>query len=278
MKSDVVMLSKTIGSRDEISKLDEAAEFIRGQLAATHARVSDQPIVIGSHTYRNIIASFGPENGDRIVIGAHYDTAGSIPGADDNASGVAGLLEMARLLGAEHLPMRTDLVAYTLEEPPYFRTPLMGSAVHAHYLKANNVRLRAMISLEMIGYFSDEDGSQDFPSALLWAFYPSRGNFIAVIGNIGSGFLVRDIKAAMMEATILPVYSLNAPSFFQGVDYSDQLNYWNEGFSAVMVTDTAFLRNKNYHKSSDVVETLDFQRMGEVVKAVHSAVQALAQE
>lgn len=277
LKRDVVILSKTVGSRDEVIKLDEAAKFIRGELVSTHARVSDQAFVVGGHTYRNVIASFGPENGDRIIVGAHYDTADSYPGADDNASGVAGLLELARMLGSSHLPVRTDLVAYTLEEPPYFRTAMMGSAIHAKDLKANGVRLRAMISLEMIGYFSDENDSQTLPMAILGALYPSRGNFIAVVGNIGSGLLVREIKAAMTKATSLPVYSLNAPSFFSGVDYSDQINYWKEGFPAVMVTDTAFLRNKNYHTGRDLVETLDFQRMGDVVQGVHAAVLILAQ-
>jgi Zn-dependent M28 family amino/carboxypeptidase len=277
LKRDVVMLSQELGPRDEIAKLEKVADFIRGELVAAHARVSEQEVIVGSRTYRNVIASFGPQNGERIIVGAHYDTAGPYPGADDNASGVAGLLELARLLGTGRLDTRTDLVAYTLEEPPYFRTPLMGSAVHAKYLKDNNVRLRAMISLEMIGYFSDQDGSQGFPTQLIGAFYPSRGNFIAVIGNIGSGLLVRRIKGAMMEGSDLPVYSLNAPSNFAGVDYSDQLNYWNEGFPAVMVTDTSFFRNSNYHSRHDVVETLDFGRMAQVVQGVHSALLDLAQ-
>src|SRR5204863_2711043 len=134
--------------------------FIRKELESTGGRVSEQPLMFEKKAYRNVVASFGPESGERIVVGAHYDAYGGLPGADDNASGVAGTLELARLLGASPPAIRVDVVAFTLEEPPAFGSPGMGSAVHAASLRRAGVRLRAMICLEMIGFFSNSSGSQ----------------------------------------------------------------------------------------------------------------------
>jgi hypothetical protein len=278
LKHDVRLISTTFSPRDHlhVENLDRVAAYVHDELAAANGRVSDQTFLVQGRTYRNVIASFGPEEGDRIVVGAHYDTFGPNPGADDNASGVAGLLELARLLGQTTLARRVDLVAYTLEEPPYFGTSLMGSAVHAKSLKSAGVTLRCMISLEMIGYFSNAQGSQDYPNRLIGFLYPSTGNFIGVVGNLGGALLVRKIKAAMASATDLPVRSLNAPRFVLGVDLSDHMNYWDNGYDAVMVTDTAFFRNANYHTNLDTWLQLDFDRMGKVVQGVHAAVVDLA--
>jgi hypothetical protein len=138
------------------------------------------------------------------------------------------------------------------------------------------VRLRAMISLEMIGYFSDLEGSQSYPSGAVGLFYPSRGNFIAVVSNLRSALLLRRIKGAMAAATDLPVESLAAPGFMMGVDLSDHVNYWDAGYSAVMVTDTAFFRNHNYHTIQDTADRLDFRRMGKVVEGVYGAIVELS--
>ena len=152
----------------------------------------------------------------------------------------------------------------------------MGSAIHAKSLRDAGVSLRAMISLEMIGYFTDADDSQAYPFGLLGLFYPSKGNFIGVISNLSSASLLRKVKRAMADATDLPVQSLPAPAFVQGVDWSDHLNYWNAGYDAVMVTDTAFLRNRNYHTMQDTADRLDYVRMAKVVQGVHAAVVELA--
>jgi len=278
LKHDVRLISTTFSPRDHlhVENLDKVAAYLHDELATAGGRVSEQTLLAHGRTYRNVIASFGPEQGDRIVVGAHYDTFGPNPGADDNASGVAGLLELARLLGQTTLTRRVDLVAYTLEEPPYFGTPSMGSAVHAKSLKDEGVPLRCMISLEMIGYFSDARGSQDYPNRLVGLLYPSTGNFIGVVGNLGGVLLVRRIKAAMASATDLPVRSLNAPRSVVGIDFSDHMNYWDNGYDAVMVTDTAFFRNANYHTNLDTWLELDFIRMGKVVQGVHAAVVELA--
>jgi Zn-dependent M28 family amino/carboxypeptidase len=272
-------LSETLTPRDAFhpENLERVAAYLRQAFGRNRGRVQDQPFQVGRTTYRNIGAAFGPESKERIVVGAHYDAAGPYPGADDNASGVAGLIELAGLLNAAELPVTVELVAYTLEEPPYFRSENMGSAVHARALKAEGVAVRAMFSLEMIGYFTDAPNSQSFPAPGLSLFYPTTGNFIAVVGKMGQGSMVRKIRKAMSAASPLPVYSISAPRFLPGVDFSDHVNYWEAGYPAVMITDTAFYRNPNYHARSDTADTLDYRRMADVVRGVHAAVRALAQ-
>jgi Zn-dependent M28 family amino/carboxypeptidase len=235
-------------------------------------------------TYRNVVAVFGPETRELIVVGAHYDAAGDLPGADDNASGVAGLIELAHLVGRVTLPSRVDLVAFTLEEPAtmdgpgLFRGSYGGSAVHVASLLQQNAQVRIVLNLEMIGFFSDEEGSQRYPMGLMGLLYPSRGDFIAVVGRFGQGDAVRRVKAALRSASPLPVYSMSAPESVQGVDWSDHANYWKAGYKAVMVTDTALYRNRNYHTIRDKPETLDYVRMAHVVSGVLAAVQTVAAE
>ena len=274
LEHHVRKLSVELHPRDESNpeNLDRVAAYIRVEFANLGARLFDQSFTVNGKTYRNVIGEFGPETDERIVVGAHYDTAGPLPGADDNASGVAGLIELAALLAKQQLPLRVELVAFTLEEPPYFGTAFMGSAVHANDLRQQNAKVRAMISLEMIGYFSEAPGSQHFPAALLSLFYPTTGNFIAVVGTLSEGLLVRQVKAAMQGANELPVHSINAPTIVPGVGFSDQLNYWNAGYHAVMITDTAFFRNPNYHTPEDTAEKLDYKRMAMVVEGVYAAV------
>jgi Zn-dependent M28 family amino/carboxypeptidase len=278
LEAHVRMLSETFHPRDEghSENLDRVAAYLRKEFERANAvAVSEQPFESRGQTYRNVIASFGPRTNEMIVVGAHYDTAGALPGADDNASGVAGLIELAYLLGRTPPATRVELVAFALEEPPYFRSPSMGSAVHAASLRSQGFAVRAMFSLEMIGYFSDRPGSQQHPVSVLKAFYPSQGNFIAVVGKIDQGRLVRRVKKAMMEASPLAVYSINAPRSIPGVDFSDHLNYWNEGYDALMITDTAFYRNPHYHTSTDTADTLDYERMAMVVQGVYAAVLSL---
>jgi len=256
--------------------LDRAADWIRAEFERAGAVVGFQSWETDGATYRNVTAHFGPETPERIVVGAHYDTCDPLPGADDNASGVAGMLELSRWLGRSPPPLQVELVAYSLEEPPYFRTAEMGSAVHARALARAGARVRAMFALEMIGYFSDAPDSQRHVSAALAKLFPDQGNFIVLVGNLDSVALVRQVKAAMRAASTLPVESLNAPASLAGVDYSDHLNYWANGFPALMVTDTAFLRNPNYHEATDLPETLDYAHMAQVVVGVHEAIWSLA--
>jgi Zn-dependent M28 family amino/carboxypeptidase len=282
LEASVRALAERFGPRDasHVANLDAAAEWIRTELERNGAAVSEQTWSADGETYRNVVARIGSDSSDRIVVGAHYDTDGPYPGADDDASGVAGLLELARLLAANPPPLAVELVAYSLEESPYFATPDMGSVQHADALARAGVRVRAMLSLEMIGYFSDEPGSQSYLhfAPLGWG-YPDRGNFIAVVGNLAEESLVRRVKRAMRAAGgSVPVESINAPEWMPGIDFSDHRSYWARGFPAVMITDTAFLRNANYHEPSDTPETLDYARMAAVVAAVHEALWALASE
>ncbi len=252
--------------------LDKAAAHIATAFATTGCKVEEQPFTIDHSEYRNVACSFGPEDAPRVVIGAHYDVAGDAnPGADDNASGVAGVLQLARLIGAAQpsLPHRVDLVAFTLEEPPHFRSENMGSYVYAKSLREAGVSLKLMVSAEMIGFFSDDPGTQNFPLDFLSWFYPETGNFIAVVGSAWERSLVGRTKELMSLGPELPVYSINAPGFIAGVDLSDHWSFWQQGFPAVMVTDTSFFRNPNYHRPTDRPETLDYRRMALTVDGLY---------
>jgi len=272
LKKHVVTLSETNPPRSEdTDNLDVSALYIKEQLAK-YGDVREMEFTVWGIPYRNISILFGDDASERIIVGAHYDSFQGLPGADDNASGVAGLIELARLLSQSQLNRSVELVAYTLEEPPYFRTADMGSAVHAKSLQENGVDVVVMMSLEMIGYFTDEPDSQDYPFSLMKLFYPSTGNFIAVVGNFYGFSIVGETKRAMKSVTSLPVRSLNAPGALAGVDFSDHLAFWWYDFPALMITDTAFYRNKAYHTKNDTWDRLDYERMSEVVNGVYNAV------
>ncbi len=278
LRRHVERLARDLVPRDlgHLGNLDAAAAYVRGELERTGGRVEEQPYLADGRAVRNVVARFGPAEGARVVVGAHYDAFGGLPGADDNASGTAGLLELATLLGQEPPRGPVELVAYTLEEPPTFGSPLMGSAVHARSLREAGVPVRAMIGLEMIGDFSDAPGSQTYPVPLLGLLYPRRGDFVAVAGRPSDWRLTRLVKRAMRSAGTIPVRSINAPPRVAGLDLSDHASYWAEGLTAVMVTDTAFFRNARYHTPDDTPERLDYRRMAAVVSAVHRAVEALS--
>jgi hypothetical protein len=254
-----------LGPRDSHAGMERAAAWVRSELP----EATEQVYRFGNADYRNVIFSLGPDTLQRIVVGAHYDAAGPYPGADDNASGVAGLLEVARLLRSRPPPMRVELVFYPNEEPPVFRSAGMGSAVHARSLRPDQVR--AMIGLEMIGCFS---GEQQFPLAPLKLIYPSRGDYIVVVGRVGDAALVRRVKRGL-RAGGGHVESINAPRSIPGIDFSDHANYWNAGMPAVMITDTSFYRNPRYHTASDTPDTLDYLRMAQVVEGVATTVHEL---
>ena len=256
--------------------LDALSTYIAQQFRETGVvDVREQAYDQGN--YRNVIATIGTGAGERTVVGAHYDACGPMPGADDNASGTAGLIELARVL-VQHPPKGTvELVAYTLEEPPHFDTPMQGSVVHAKSLTAAKIGLRAMISLEMIGTFSEVADSQTFPIPGLSLLYPTRGNFVAVVGDLGVPGLTRTVKSAMQSASRLDVRSMNGPALIQGIDWSDHKSYRAEGYPAVMVTDTAFFRNPRYHTAEDTADMLDYAAMAEVVAGVAAAVRKIAE-
>jgi len=278
LQSHVQMLSVEFHPRNYLhpQNLDRSAGYIREHLEQAGARVDEQVYEVEGKQYRNVIGRFGAEAGPRLIVGAHYDSCDQTPGADDNASGVAGLIELAYLLGQEPPGAAVELVAYTLEEPPFFRTSHMGSVHHASLLASNHIPVRGVIVLEMIGYFRDEPFTQAYPLPMLYLMYPHRGNFIGVVGRWDQGEWIKEVKVGMKGTTDLPVYSIRAPASLPGVDLSDHMNYWAQGYPAVMLTDTAFYRNRAYHRSTDTLDRLDYRRMGMVVAAVREVVMQIA--
>jgi Zn-dependent M28 family amino/carboxypeptidase len=225
-------------------------------------------------TVSNIIAEKRGSNPETIVIGAHYDTVPGSPGADDNASAVAGLLELARLMANHACRLSLILAAFVNEESPAFGTDYMGSMHYAKFLKQERRDIRFMISLEMIGYFS-KDRPQNYPVGLMRSFYPKTGDFIAVVGDLKSWRIVHWLARSIQRFGGLKTATLAAPRHFGGIDRSDQLAFWNHGFKAVMVTDTANFRNPNYHLESDTVDTLNFDMAARVVAGLFGALRHL---
>jgi Zn-dependent M28 family amino/carboxypeptidase len=257
-----------------------AADYIAAEFAHLGIPSERQTFASPHGETENVIGRIGPAESAALVIGAHYDVCVTEvpdgtrkPGADDNASAVAALLELARMLIEENpaLPYRVELVAYANEEPPYFRTRFMGSAVHARSLAERGANVRGMVALDMLGYFSTAPGSQRFP-LVLRPFLPTIGDFIAVVGEYESLGFIRTMKTAVASHSTVPAHMIVGPSFIPGLDYSDHLNYSALGWPAAMLTDTAFYRNPNYHRRTDTIETLDFGRLAEVVRGIYGLV------
>lgn len=274
LSAHVQFLSETCLPRDHENtlNLNKAANYIENAFSQSADQVELQTYVANNYEYKNVIGFYGPESDEVFIVGAHYDAFMDFPGADDNASGVAGLIELGKLLSKASLQSQIILVAYTLEEPPYFRTENMGSAVHAQSLISNKVKVKLMISLEMIGYFSEVEGSQEFPNPIMRLLYPDRGNYIAVVDQMFTNN-AHSIKQAINTYTDLPAYSINAPKSIPGIDFSDHMSYWNNSYPAVMITDTAFYRNKNYHTPEDTYDKLNYEKMSQVVYGVFKYLQ-----
>jgi len=277
LRSHVTMLCETLYPRDwqSESNLTACADYIAAEFAEGGARVEFQVFEVFGRQYRNVVGRFGAAEGDTLVVGAHYDACDYTPGADDNASGIAVLIELARLLGENSPDREVELVAYALEEPPFFKTANMGSAIHARRAADGKRKIAGMIALEMVGYYSDEVGSQSYPSLLFYLLYPRRGNFLGVVGRWDQGDWIKRVKVGMKGATDLPIYSIRAPTVVPGIEFSDHLNYWEHDIPAVMVTDTAFYRNEAYHTGSDTPDRLDYGRMSKVVVALREAIDGL---
>ena len=280
LRRTVNFLAKEVGPRGylQVEALNKTADYIRSEFGKYGYTVLEQPYEVEGHTYKNIFVELKGEKPPEkvLVIGAHYDTVMGTPGADDNASGVAGLLELARLLSNRVFDKTIQLVAFTLEEPPFFRSGLMGSQVYAKSLKQKGIDVEGMICLEMIGYFTDEAGSQLYPVPFFRWMYPAKGNFIIIVSNIRSKNFLRRVKSAFKKGTDLPVESLSAFPIVPGIDFSDHRSFWKFKYDAVMVTDTAFYRNPQYHGIGDIPEILDYERMAKVVLGLKSSVEELA--
>ncbi len=279
LRADVTVLAEEIGPRKvgRGGALGQAADWVDGQLADAGFSVVRQRYEVPEGECCNLVAerrgTKAPE--EIVVVGAHYDTAAGTPGADDNASGVAALLALARSFGAAAPECTLRFVAFTNEEPEYFQTERMGSLVYARACKAAGERVVAMLSLESLGYFSPEPRSQHYPFPLSLV-YPSRGDFVAVVGDRTSRRLVARVADGLRTTGRIPVETASLPRVIPGVGYSDHWSFWQAGYPAVMVTDTALFRNPHYHRGTDRPATLDYGRLAATVQALHAVVRALA--
>ncbi len=276
LRHAVVMLAQEIGVRSwqDRDRLRQTTDYISAQFSSFGLPVSRQTFRFRGNDYDNIIAErtgrISPEK--VLVVGAHYDSVYTTPGADDNASGIAGLLGVARLLAGAETPLTVRFVAFCLEEPPAYRSRNMGSYHYARSLCERKEQVEGMICLEMIGYFSDQKGSQHYPLPLFRLKYPSEGNFIAMVGGMRSREFTRGMAAGFRKAVDLPAITLNAPPIIIGIDFSDHWSFGKFGYKAFMVTDTAFYRNPHYHAPTDLPGTLDYERMDKVVQGLVAAI------
>ena len=278
LKAHVYKLSHEIGERGlfKYDNLNKAAEYIAGEFRSFGYEVAFQKYNIRKRIFSNIVVTKAGNRkpGEVIILGAHYDSMRN-PGADDNASAVAGLLEIAKMFIGESTGRTIKFIAFTNEEPPLFKKKSMGSRVYTKAARENEDDIKGALILEMIGYFSDHPRSQRHPPGLN-LFYPNEGNFIAIIGNAKSKKLISYMVSSFRRVTDLPIERIVAPNIVIGIGMSDDWSFWKEGYPAVMITDTAYYRNPNYHKKSDTYDTLDYKSMAKVTKGVAAALKALA--
>ncbi len=279
LQGDVRELAGDIGERHlaRPGTMQKAAAFVTSSLTSAGYEPTRLPYGSNGIDVANIeVVLKGSALPDEIVVvGAHYDSADEAPGADDNGSGVALLLELARSFKGRPAPRRTlRFVAFANEEPPHFRRDTMGSLVYARGCKERGDRIVAMLSLESLGYFKNDEGSQKYPPVVSLA-YPSRGNFVGFVGDTPSRGLVRASVRAFREAATFPSEGASLPGKITGVGWSDQWSFWKMGYPGVMVTDTAIFRNPHYHTPNDRPETLDYDAMARIETGLEAVVAKL---
>jgi hypothetical protein len=278
LRSHVQMLAGQIGERNVFhhERLIMAADYIRTTLAGAGYEVRRQPYEVAGKICENLEAEVrGSRRPSDIIIGAHYDSVQGSPGANDNASGVAAILALARAF-AKTTPAQTlRFVLFANEEPPFFQTEHMGSRVYAKRSRERGEKIVLMLSLETIGYYSDEPGSQHllFPLNLI---YPSTGNFIAFVSNVENGRLVRQLVGSFRQQARFPSEGGALWDLIPGVGWSDHWAFWKEGFPAVMVTDTAPFRYPAYHSHNDRPELVQYERMARVVSGLQAVIVEMA--
>ncbi len=281
LRAHVLRMAGEIGERNvwRPHALHAAADYIRGEWQRQGHSVTAQRYTACEVASENLeIALAGTTRpSEIIVVGAHYDSVRGSPGANDNASGVAALLEIGRALKDAGPRRSVRLVAFVNEEPPFFYWGEMGSGVYARAARARGDDIRLMTSLEMLGVYSDRPGSQRYPPLLGW-FYPDRANFIAFVSNFASRHALKRTLAAFRGVSAFPAEYLVAPGIVPGVSWSDQLSFWREGYPALMVTDTAFYRYAHYHTAQDTPDKIDYVRMAQVVEGLAKAILLLAND
>jgi Zn-dependent M28 family amino/carboxypeptidase len=275
LRRDVQKLAGEIGERNvwQYRSLAAAADFLEVSLAESFHDIRRHGYEISGLTCRNIEVEIrGSDRADEIVIiGAHYDSVAGSSGANDNATGAAAVLALARLLAGKRTSRTLRFVEFVNEEPPFFQSRQMGSLVYAKHCRDRGERIVAMLSLETIGYYSDEKGSQHYPFPF-GLFYPSTGNFIAFVGNTSSARLVRDVVASFRRHTKYPSEGGALPGFIPGIGFSDQWAFWQEGYPAVMVTDTALFRYPYYHTPGDTPDKVRYDPLARVVAGLEKVI------
>lgn len=277
LRSHAQALCRDIGERTLDAGLAAAERHLLGALAASGLPVERQAYDHGGRSVANLVATAGSGSGEPLVVGAHYDTVPGTEGADDNGSAVCVLLGLARRLAQRPPSVPVRLVAFTLEEPPAFSTAGQGSRVFIRRMRRAGERPRGAIVLEMVGYTAPQQG---YPAPLRLAGYPDSGDFIGIVGNRRSRWLTRATERGFRRNAALPVETLTVPCdgwLLPDVRLSDHSSFWDVRWPAVMVTDTAFFRNPNYHLPSDRIETLDFGFMARLVDSLEYAIETLAE-
>lgn len=285
LRADVQMLAGQIGERnmEYYPQLNAAADFIESSFSRAGLQPQRDSYAVHGRAYHNIVAEIPETQGvavsrpppSIILIGAHYDSVFGSPGANDNGSGVAALLALARRFAGKPAQHTLRFVAFVNEEPPIFLTERMGSFVYASRCKARGDRISAMISLETIGYFSDAPHSQTYPAPGLGVFYPKVGNFIGFVSNVPSRNLLRRAVGLFRKHAKIPSEGAALPAFIPGVSWSDQWSFWQHGYPGIMVTDTAPFRYPHYHSTTDTPDKLDYDRFTLVVSGMEKVIEEL---
>ena len=274
----VQKLAGEIGERNlaHYPRLTEAAHYIETELTGAGYQVRRDNYEIEGKTCSNLEVELGGASRDIVLIGAHYDSVFGSPGANDNGSGVAALLALARRFAGTHNSKTVRFVAFVNEEPFYFQSAEMGSFVYAGRCRERRDEISAMISLETIGYFSSQAGSQRYPVPGLGLLYPRTGNFIGFVGNVASRSLLRAAIGEFRRQARIPSEGAALPAMVPGVGWSDQWSFWQYGYPGIMVTDTAPFRYPHYHATSDTPDKLDYDSMTRVVAGMEKVIQHLA--
>jgi Zn-dependent M28 family amino/carboxypeptidase len=262
---------------------DAAAGLVERELVAAGYTVERQTYPAQGRDVSNLVAELpgGKRKDEVVIVGAHYDTVPSTPGADDNASGVGVLIETARLMRQRRFQRTVRFVGFACEEPPHYFTGEMGSQVYARMCRTRGETIRGMLCLEMVGYYSDEPESQRVPESIprsLHKAFPRRGNFLAAVGNLRSWRLLWRFRRGFKRAVRFPLFTIALPESIHEIRRSDNSSFWDQGYPALMLTDTSFLRNPHYHMASDTPDTLDYLRMAQVAVGVAGGAGALAGE
>jgi Peptidase family M28 len=277
LRASVQKLAGEIGERNmwHYVQLNAAADFIENSFSRAGFHPRRDSYELRGQACHNIEVEIPGTRPEILLIGAHYDSVFGSPGANDNGSGVAATLALARRFAGAKTKHTLRFVAFVNEEPPYFLSDEMGSFIYAGRCKTRGDKISTMISLETIGYFSDAANSQTYPSPGLGIFYPKVGNFIGFVGNVHSRALLRRVIGLFRKHAKIPSEGAALPSFIPGVSWSDQWSFWRNGYPAIMVTDTAPFRYPYYHSANDTPDKLDYDRFTLVVRGMEKVIEDL---